>query len=513
MSSRRRSTKPGGGTGEDLTFRDRQDGPRPDDTGRVGRRRTRHSKPRDTTEYELAEKYFTCYALHDAVEELEGEGQRTGRPLLFAPIIGAVFELLITETRSERHVVLHHTRPRMWQWYREAVRAAFPDEPHRWLPDKPPTRSQFRYWRATRMTSDAVIELIAEAAATVADDVAITIGIGGHFRDDVSHPRTCQVYAGDATYVRAFYNTPADEAIDRETGELRTRRFDPDALRIQQDRGYPGYKVTHADARTPHTREQVIFGVHVSPGQQGSDATVYTDMVLAHYGRVPGMRVAAYDGALYPSDIDRLLSAGIIPMNHPQYTAKGEKVRLIIGEHNFTTTEGAKVPLVITAVDGTPCIMIATAEGKHEIELERSQTKIRRNADGSFTVGGWWTVPNPPVVPHHLRGAKVWIKHNSTDDDLARKKPRTRALRPIPSTDPDFAALYGVRNDTESKHHVMKSVLPNKRLNVVGLNRVRLRMHAWQLSVTLGAALAWHERTGGDISHLFAQPPPVADAA
>jgi hypothetical protein len=55
-----------------------------------------------------------------------------------------------------------------------------------------------------------------------------------------------------------------------------------------------------------------------------------------------------------------------------------------------------------------------------------------------------------------------------------------------------------VRNDTESKHHIMKSVLPNKRLNVVGLNRVRLRMHAWQIGITLGAALAWNTRTGGD---------------
>ncbi len=58
-----------------------------------------------------------------------------------------------------------------------------------------------------------------------------------------------------------------------------------------------------------------------------------------------------------------------------------------------------------------------------------------------------------------------------------------------------------------------KSALPNKRLNVVGLPRVQLRMHAWQLAVTLGAAIAWHQRTGGDINHLFAQPPPLADAA
>jgi hypothetical protein len=59
----------------------------------------------------------------------------------------------------------------------------------------------------------------------------------------------------------------------------------------------------------------------------------------------------------------------------------------------------------------------------------------------------------------------------------------------------------------------MKQALPNKRLNVVGLNRVKLRMHAWQLAVTLGAALAWQERTGGDLNHLFAHPPPATEHA
>lgn len=514
MSSRRRSTSPrASGGAEDLSFRDRADGPNPDDIGRVGRRRITHPAPRTQPDHRLAAWLFRCPALHELAESFEPARRGPGRPLDVDPVAVVVFEILTAVNGSERDVVLRHADPVLWDHYQVTVQAAFPDRPNRWLGNAGPSRSQLAYWRRTRLGTIDRIDAFRARCTDIAVDVANLIGIGGHYHGDITHPRTTQVFVGDATYLRGMFNTAADDAIDTETGEIRTRRVDPDAVKIQQDRGRPGYRMTHIDARTPYTREQVVFDLDVTPGQRGSDATAFTDMALSLLPTMPGMRAAAYDGALYPTDIDRFLTAGIIPINHPQYTAKGVAVRLNIGEHTFTTTTGSKTPMVVTAVDGTPCITIATAEGRHEIGLCRYQTKIRPNADGSHTVGGHWKIPDEPIVPVHLRSAVVWIHHNSTPDDLARKKPRTRALRPIPASDPDFAKLYGVRNDTESKHHVMKRVLPNKRLNVVGLQRVRLRMHGWQLAVTLGAAVAWHERTGGDLGHLFAQPPPFTQAA
>lgn len=74
-------------------------------------------------------------------------------------------------------------------------------------------------------------------------------------------------------------------------------------------------------------------------------------------------------------------------------------------------------------------------------------------------------------------------------------------------------ATSGGRNNTENRHHQLKIGLPNKRLNVCGINRVRRRLISRFFTKNFEAALAWHERTGGDISHLFAQPPPIADAA
>ncbi len=174
---------------------------------------------------------------------------------------------------------------------------------------------------------------------------------------------------------------------------------------------------------------------------------------------------------------------------------------------------GKKHTAVVTFIDGPPCVTIATVEGRHEIALIRQQNKQRPNADGTVTHYGRWAYPDDPIVPVHLRGAHTLIRFNSTDEEIAAGKRRTRAGRVIPAGDPDFPSTYGSRNNTENRHHQLKLSLPNKRLNVCGINRVRRRMLAHYLTKNLDAAIAWHERTGGDVSHLFTLPPSLADAA
>ena len=87
---------------------------------------------------------------------------------------------------------------------------------------------------------------------------------------------------------------------------------------------------------------------------------------------------------------------------------------------------------------------------------------------------------------------EVWIHHNSTSDELARKKPRSRALRVIPKGDPDFDALFGVREDTESMHNHMKRSLINGRVRGLGRHRVLFNLHAYQMVTNMTALLAHH---------------------
>ncbi|MFM7245327.1 MAG: hypothetical protein ACKO40_14305 [Planctomycetaceae bacterium] len=496
-----------------MSFKERQDGPRPDEGGRLGRRRTKHTRPRTVSEHDLAQHLFTCRRLHDLADELEPH-HRVGRPLQITPVVALVLEALAGRFgTSQRETVLKHTVGWVWEHYCHTVRTAFPDEPHMWLPEKPPTRSQLRYWLDTRLGDDPSLETFGNALEDIAVEISALLGIGTPHRDSISHPTLDVGFTGDATYLRGMYNTSTEEAINTETGEIRTRRVDPDAKKIQQDKGYPGYRMTHVSAHNGHDREELVYAIDITPGQQGSDATTFLDMALSLYPRLPGMRTVTYDGAMHPVHIDRALSAGLIAINHVQLTAKGEVARFNIGEHTFTTRTGHQHTAVITFVDGPPCVTIATAEGRHETPLTRGQNKRRPNANGTYTFCGEWSYPDEPIVPAHLRGATTLIRFNSTDNEIATNRRRTRAGRIIPAGDPDFPVTYGGRNNTENRHHQLKIGLPNKRLNVSGINRVRRRLTAHFLARNIEAALAWHERTRGDITPLLAPPPTLADTA
>ena len=123
-------------------------------------------------------------------------------------------------------------------------------------------------------------------------------------------------------------------------------------------------------------------------------------------------------------------------MTKKQLTKTGERVALNLGEHMVHSAGRPDVALVITAIDGTPCVTLPTPDGPKVIELQRRQTKIRRLANGNHTVGGFWRIPDVPEAPKAHRGMEVWVHHNSTPDEIARKKPRTRALRVIPRATP-----------------------------------------------------------------------------
>ena len=195
-----------------------------------------------------------------------------------------------------------------------------------------------------------------------------------------------------------------------------------------------------------------------------SSDLAFLDMALELFPKMPGMRTVVYDGAMYPVHIDRALSAGLIPINHVQLTAKGEVATFNIGEHTFTTSSGAKHTAVVTFIDGPPCVTIATVEGRHDIELVRGQNKPRHNADGTVTHYAHWAYPDDPIVPAHLRGAHALIRFSPTDEELASGRTRSRAARMIPRGDPDFPPTYGSRNNTENRHHQLKLSLPNKQI-------------------------------------------------
>jgi hypothetical protein len=152
----------------------------------------------------------------------------------------------------------------------------------------------------------------------------------------------------------------------------------------------------------------------------------------------------------------------------------------------------------VTAFDGTPGIQMVIDGQRMWQPLARVQTKRR-----GTTLYGHWRIPDHDAVSPHLHGMTTWIRQSSTDDERANNKRRTRALRTIPPTDPDWRRLFGGREDTESMHNHMKEKWFGRRVRAVGLERRELQLRGYQIHQGITALLAWHYRTGGDVSRYF----------
>ena len=97
------------------------------------------------------------------------------------------------------------------------------------------------------------------------------------------------------------------------------------------------------------------------------------------------------------------------------------------------------------------------------------------------------------------------IRHNSDHTERTKNTRRTRSLRPIPENDPDFATLYGLREDTESMHHHLKQRMWNGRARTIGLQRQTINHHAYQTRTGLVALIAHHYRTTSSLTSWFGQ--------
>ena len=112
-----------------------------------------------------------------------------------------------------------------------------------------------------------------------------------------------------------------------------------------------------------------------------------------------------------------------------------------------------------------------------------------------------------------MRGAVVHIRHSYSADDGDTS--RSIALRLFPEGSPGYRVVFSRRNDIESMHRHLQDMMSNDRVPVVGDRSLRIWLHSYQTRVNRNALLAWHYRTGGDISAWFGEwrPPPQRTAA
>ena len=136
--------------------------------------------------------------------------------------------------------------------------------------------------------------------------------------------------------------------------------------------------------------------------------------------------------------------------------------------------------------------------------LRRTRTQIKKPGKRTrkHIVYTQWEIPDHPVVSQHMIGAITWLRNNSTPQERQAKRHtrRTRALRPIPETDPLFEPLYGIRQDIESHFSTYKRQLDYDRLRTQDKNSLKLNWITYCLYQTNTALVAHHARTGKDMT-------------
>lgn len=100
------------------------------------------------------------------------------------------------------------------------------------------------------------------------------------------------------------------------------------------------------------------------------------------------------------------------------------------------------------------------------------------------------------LVPSALRGAKVLIRLNSTEEDLSRGINRAEHVRAYPEQDPMFERIFGIREDAESTNNLLKSQLWGRRLRTADPSRNDLDLALWALCQNVKALHAYRQRTG-----------------
>ena len=212
-----------------------------------------------------------------------------------------------------------------------------------------------------------------------------------------------------------------------------------------------------------------------------------------------------YDMALSIPDYDRLMDAGVIPVEKVPLTSGGRRAAEALGPHDFKTRQGHKVTLNVTAVAGTPCVTLVDGTGKrHYQPLKlRQVTKTKRKT--RTQVATLWSIPDKGIVPPHLVGARVRIRHTRTKDEREAGKSRSRALRVFPDSDHRHGKLFGRREDSESLNADHKSRLWNRRCRTLRHLNVEFNNIAYQVHVLVAALAAHHKRTGAALTRWFGQ--------
>ncbi len=332
------------------------------------------------------------------------------------------------------------------------------------------TADTFRHVR-DHLALDAQLGVLLDALTARSIALAVEVGLLDTKGGSLTHPERTRTLYGDGTIVRPLYrpDTPG--------------RTDPDiAEHYRHDGPHWGNNIVLAYCRGSAHHQRIILGAARvdQPGHEADTAVeLFRSIVRQADGRVQAI---AYDGAfrgVHHNTLMRELGVVVITKVHAAARRDNEKlVRTIPLDVRRHELDGRPCTHTLVVHDGAIREAVIDAAGELLLSDPLARKQVRRNRSQRngyrFTLGVTIPCPRGPFT--------VWTSAHTHADQL----------RLIPESDPDFARLYGLRNDAESANHAYKSTLPGRRAAALGWRRQLLDAAGWAILINARA----HARYG-----------------
>ena len=461
---------------------------------------------RATTAAMSTPEQITAVFSHRALYEMAAvvpEKDRVGRPRAFPTYLVLGFAVLQRVFRSGARAETELTDPATWQTLRSAVaaaQAAFTDLDIVDPGPRPPHWDAYRYARDRYLTDPEIQEDLVAVFTWHAVCQAREMGLlDPHGPGSLCHPDPSRTVYGDGTVIRPMYRPPAARrSTDPATGdttvtyldeagrptEAPTRRFDPDAADYHGHTGsVHGQNFVAWSVRGPGAHQRVVLNVGrvARPGQEANDALAA--FWPLHEVAGSGIQAVVYDGAMRGAHIDELMTrAGVVVINKVHSSSKtaarrgkaGKARWYSLGSWEHDSPAGPCTHL-LAAVDGAVSEVGLDHAGRPVVlaSLHRVQIKRPRRASGRYHFNVGYTVPCP------AGDFTAWVTPHGQAGDTNHK--RADAVRVIAEGEPEFDALYGLRNDAESFNAQLKRTLLVDRAMSLGGRRQLLDVLAFAM--------------------------------
>ena len=470
---------------------------------------------------QYAEALVSFKPLLDYAHELDQARARKargpGRPVECTAFPVLVVWALKPQYPSERATIKELRDPANWQRLIDGAAAAWPDHPALPLPEKAPSRSQYRRFARRHLADNAkVLESLCSHVRRTAAKAARHMGMLDPDDGSLTAPKKRRTAFADETFLRSRLSRSPQECVD-DNGEL-IHLFDPDAhthfTNNKQDAGTRGYKVYMIGMTNSWCNQRIILDM----GTRGTDITE-GDNLSERIGLLQsespeirdGMQAVVYDRMLKAVHVDATYDRGVIPIVGTSLTNKGQAPTVVLRGQRFECRDGAIRHSDVRLLHTTACLDFVDGKGypSHQ-PLRRLSTFNRPNSDGTYRWYNRYEVPDNPLLGK-LSGATTTVRLNSTAAERQPGPPkrRTNALRAINPTDKCHRSLAGDRENAESIFSEVKTPLRHRRARSITDPRVQLDLTAHTAYTTVKALIHHHYENGTGADRWFGQREPI----